>query len=871
MSRTLLAPSAVSLIFILLPTTGTLLAAGGGRVLYDNYHSSIDSSRFEILAEQLQFLGFSLTPSDADLSSIDLSEYSLIIIAWPHRPLDPAEVEALVNYTVQGGSILILGGPEYSEYINPLSEAFGVLFTDLVVVDGGGSEVVLGYPSGDLASGVRSVLLVNASRLLLSPPARPLLNSSPTSWVDTIPDGLKEVEEVSGPLPLAAASSLGKGRAVFISSTSLLSDDLVWGLDNREFAFCLLEWLLEAPLARASVMRARAELLRARGEGVDTSVAESLLSGAEESLQSGDYERSLTLSRLSLHVLNLSRSLREAERHVSEASSLLASEEARGRDHPSESQRLQVIAGSLLEVRGALSELVAGALASPTEEHSASIEALAAEVRTLSSQARSIAETLRSAAWLAAKSAVIEASHTLTRLNLTVEEAGEYGASVEDLREECGRLWDCLACANSSLADPYAMEDAAEDIRSRAEFLLAEAERRRDGAKAAQEAISQAASALALASLRVERARWLRVGTEPFEEKLSRAGDLLAEARADLGLNEFESARMAAEEARRVAEGVSAELERAIKLRTAFIALFACLLVAVAAATAVASRRGRALPEGSTERAGGGPGVWPVPTKPLPPELRSRLEEVKRAAEEAEVALRASLYGREEAPKLLREGAKLAEWLWAQGRGEECARLLEKLERASREVSGEVTRELERAYEESWLPRLREALSSHPKGAKIPISDLPGIPAYALRWALRGRAQRDIPGLRSDGEFVWLEPGPPRPEGPLAPETPASIAQAMGRLRRAALSAAVESLEAGRRDRATVNLDGLLDDFDPGVRREALRSFEDEMLERYDIRCFIRGSTIVLEGDLRELLVDEVKRELTRRGPEGSA
>ena len=871
MNRVVLASSAITLVLILLPTPQTPLAAGGGKVLYDVYHSSLDPSQFGILAEQIQFLGFSLTLADADLSSIDLSEYSLIIIACPYRPLDPAEVETLVNYTMQGGSILILGSPEYSEYINPLSEAFGVLFTNLVVVDGDGSEVILGYPSGDPASGVRPVMLVNASRLLLRPPARPVLNSSPTSWVDTIPDGLKEVEEVSGPLPLAAASSLGLGRAIFISSASLLSDNLIWGLDNREFALCLLEWLLEAPLAKASIGRARVELQQARGEGVDTSIAETLLSRAEESLQSGDYGRSLALSRLCLQILNLSRSLREAERYVSEAASLLASEEARGRDHPSESQRLQEIMNSLLGVRETLSELTAEIVIDPADEYSASIEALTAEVRSLASEARSIAETLRSAAWLAAESAVSEAFSTLTRLNLTVREAGEYGARVDDLRSECDYLWECLVCANSSFADPYALEDAAKKIRSRAELLLAEAERRRDGAKVAQEAISQASSALALASLRVERAKWLMVETAPFEEKLSQASDLLGEARAELEANKFESARLTAEEARRVSEGVAAELEKAIKLRTAVIALFACLLVAVSAVAVLALRRGRTVPEEATEVAGGVPARPLPPAKPLPPDLRSKLEEAKRVAEEAEMALKASLYGKEEAPKLLREGAELVEQLWAQGKREECARLLEKLERATKEVFEEVRRELESAYEESWLPKLREALSSHPEGVKIPISDLSEIPADALRWVLSGRAQRDIPRLRTDGEFVWLEPESPRQERPRTLETPASIAQAADRLRRAALSAAVESLEAGRCDRATVNLSGLLDDFDESIRREALRSFEDEMLERYDIRCFIRGSTLVLEGDLRELLVDEVKRELTWKDSERSA
>ncbi len=867
MSRVVLASSAILLALASLPTPHVLLAAGGGKVLYDVYHSSLEPSQFGTLVEQIQFLGFSLTLTDANLSSIDLSEYSLVIIACPSRPLDQSELEALVNYTMRGGSILILGGPEYAEYINPLSESFGVLFTGLVVVDGGGSEVILGYPSGEPASGVRSVLLANASRLLLRPPARPVLNSSPTSWVDTIPDGLKEVEETSGPLPLAAASSLGRGRAAFISSPFPLSDSLVWGLDNREFAFCLLEWLLEAPLARSSLERARAELVHARREGVDASVAETLLSGAEESLQSGDYGRSLALSRLSLQVLNLSRSLENAEALVSEASSLLAAEEARGREHPSEGHRLQGIADSLLEVRRNLSGLTAEIVGDPADEHYALLEALTVEVDSLASEARSIADALRSSAWLAARAAVREAFTALARLNLTAREAGEYGASVDDLRGECRRLWECLVCANSTSSDPYALEGAADEIRSRAEALLAEAERRRGGAKVAQEAISQASSALALASLRMERARWLMVNTSPFEERLSQASDLLEEARTELGENRFELARLAAEESLRVSEGVASELEKSMRLRIVVATLFSCLLVAVAAVAAVALRRGRGGPSAGAEGAGAEPPAGP------PPAIRSKLEKARRVAEEAEVALGASLYGREEAPSLLREGADLVERLWAQGRGEECGRVLEKLERAAEEVSEEVTRELERAYEESWLPTLREALLSHPTGAKIPLSELSSIPAVALKWMLRGRAQRDILGLRTDGEFVWVEAGveaEPQKEEPRAPETPASIAQAEDRLRRAALSAAMESLEAGRSGRAAISLDGLLDDFDQGVRREALRSFEDEMLERYDIRCFIRGSTLVLEGDLRELLVDEVKRELSGRNPEGS-
>ena len=71
---------------------------------------------------------------DRDL--LELDNISAVIISYPRKDITADEIQNIVDYVSNGGSLIVLGGGEVSSQINPLIERFGLLiYGDVVEIN----------------------------------------------------------------------------------------------------------------------------------------------------------------------------------------------------------------------------------------------------------------------------------------------------------------------------------------------------------------------------------------------------------------------------------------------------------------------------------------------------------------------------------------------------------------------------------------------------------------------------------------------------------------------------------------------------------------------------------------------------------------
>lgn len=152
---------------------------------------------------------------------------STAIIAPLTRPLTPGEVEALANYTMRGGLLVVLDEEGYS---TPLLEALGVgirVQANATVLDQvfnvNGSRF---HPLASTPQGGFTVALDEPRPLAVGPGAGVLLETSPYSYIDEDGDGSYTPGEPLGPVPVAAEAEAGQGRVVVIADTGAFMNHL---------------------------------------------------------------------------------------------------------------------------------------------------------------------------------------------------------------------------------------------------------------------------------------------------------------------------------------------------------------------------------------------------------------------------------------------------------------------------------------------------------------------------------------------------------------------------------------------------------------------------------------------------------------------
>jgi len=181
-------------------------------------------------------------------------------------------------------------------------------------------------------------------------------------------------------------------------------------------------------------------------------------------------------------------------------------------------------------------------------------------------------------------------------------------------------------------------------------------------------------------------------------------------------------------------------------------------------------------------------------------------------------------------------------------------------------------------YQREWKPKIGKLIEDATRTKEIPIEHFSFIPKELREPVLSEIAPKDFEVLRLDGDKVVIraEESPrieKREEGKkvigrallqerkLNVEESYQLNKAKEIIRRACMEEASNKLkEQDSVSRVRVNL-RCLEEIDEKNRRVAIRGFIAEMLMKYGIRCFVSGDWLVIEGDLRNLLVEDIKRK----------
>ncbi len=211
-------------------------------------------------AEEIQKIASLDIKSSGTISYSTLKNYDVLIIASLSENYSSEEVDAIKKFVENGGGLLLLAGPQFSN--NKVSLDFNVLFrTNAVIADessrkpeglGGVSFSDASYFYVDnitdhpLTKGIEKIVLLFGIPILNFGSGKVLARTSTSSWADD-GDGIKQADEDSGPFDiLVAMENIGKGRAVFFGgSFSFFNIVAVSEEGNLDFLTNAVKWLGE--------------------------------------------------------------------------------------------------------------------------------------------------------------------------------------------------------------------------------------------------------------------------------------------------------------------------------------------------------------------------------------------------------------------------------------------------------------------------------------------------------------------------------------------------------------------------------------------------------------------------------------------------
>lgn len=208
------------------------------------------------------------------------TDAGLIVVAGPHKPFSPAEVNALEQYLKDRGRLLLLLDPHAPSGLEPFLKRWGVqvdddlamrkagvlLGTELLDVNAVGAEYAPHPITAKLAGTntefpyVRSIRLAqqSAGGTADQPHVTELVKAGAEYWGETDTDNehatFDPATDITGPLPLAVAVETSKPQGVTVDigvtrmvvvGTSRFVDNGSLGGGNLDFFMNSLNWLLQ--------------------------------------------------------------------------------------------------------------------------------------------------------------------------------------------------------------------------------------------------------------------------------------------------------------------------------------------------------------------------------------------------------------------------------------------------------------------------------------------------------------------------------------------------------------------------------------------------------------------------------------------------
>ncbi len=250
-------------VLVFAPQLAVALQSEQPRVLFDEAHdelNTISEARahlisndhpewyvFRRLAEGVSS-EYRLERGLSAFESAFLEDFDVVVIATPRAPFSPRELDALERFVDGGGGLLVVqdANPPVPNGSNQVAELFGARFREGVLRSEHGDwdpetfRVDVTQSDHFLIQGFASFQMNWGCSIAGTPDCVVLLQSRQDTWQDSNGDRQADADEPVGPLPIAVAMVVGKGRVILIADNAF--HDAVWDANHVLFLNAL-RWL----------------------------------------------------------------------------------------------------------------------------------------------------------------------------------------------------------------------------------------------------------------------------------------------------------------------------------------------------------------------------------------------------------------------------------------------------------------------------------------------------------------------------------------------------------------------------------------------------------------------------------------------------
>lgn len=242
-------------------------------ILFDLNHNEMLnlSEEFSDFLKILQNLDLKIKKNeDKDITKKILEDVDVLILG---NPIDDyfsnIEIKDIVNYVRSGGNLILVSeyGADYLQKtnLNDLASNFGIIFEKNLIKEQSSHNQncssilhIQQFPTHDVVSGLREVIIGGACSLSLKKGAKALLKTKKDNiWSEVYNSNSEEwIKNREEQHTLAAYTNFGQGKIVAIGDIDIFcSDDNIGinSLDNYKFLRNTINWLIE-PIKRPEVM-----------------------------------------------------------------------------------------------------------------------------------------------------------------------------------------------------------------------------------------------------------------------------------------------------------------------------------------------------------------------------------------------------------------------------------------------------------------------------------------------------------------------------------------------------------------------------------------------------------------------------------------
>ncbi len=153
-----------------------------------------------------------------------LRDIDVLIVSYPQENITDAETEAIVEYVEAGGGLLVLGGQQCRDYINPLLEEFGMEMKYELIEREGQIDFIFNASEHALFAFVRNFEYLHAPPVRVGDPA----------WIAYRPEWLGE------DLALLATRKYGRGKVIVSGDADFLNNFYLERYDNAQLGLNLV-------------------------------------------------------------------------------------------------------------------------------------------------------------------------------------------------------------------------------------------------------------------------------------------------------------------------------------------------------------------------------------------------------------------------------------------------------------------------------------------------------------------------------------------------------------------------------------------------------------------------------------------------------